>query len=120
MPPVRNWFDPRNRAAASEYGDDLPTEPMAPAPEELPVAQGDIYTLRNRRLADALAEQGLTEYRGPEQAEQPVQAVQPQGLTEGERAHQELMEMERRRQQAEAASLVRTLWERYQALRGRK
>jgi hypothetical protein len=121
MPPVRNWFDPRNRGPASEYGDDLPTEEVVVVPAQPAVAQGEIYTLRNRRLADALAEQPLTEYGGGvvagEAGEGPVPSAGP---TEGELAHERLMQIETERQRQEALSTFQKLQAAYRQLFNRR
>lgn len=116
--PINNWFDPRNRGPASEYGDLMPESAPA-APQGMPVATGDHATLRNRRLADALAEQPITQHPGMAQPQPSVMDSLRGGLAQGgeqAQAHAQLMEMERERQRQQAVKMAAELVKMYQML----
>jgi hypothetical protein len=96
MPYVPNWFDPRNRAAAAEYGDVMPEEP-AVAPAAAPIQP---------RLSVALGGQ----------APSPM----PEGTDYASYPDGHPMRMEHDRQRGEAMELLKRMADLYKSLRGQR
>lgn len=124
---VGNWFDPRNRAPASEYGDQLP-EDAARAAQPGAVAATAGHNIGLDGNLDPREKQPPPEPQllrvinldAPQPQGDGPREVQMQGSFEGEQANQQLLDMEMERQRQEAYSTFQKLQAVYQRLLGKR